>query len=85
MSCDLYHALVYLADYVDPPYILSEPRDIIIKVAMVLFVMLPLSLLRNISKLEKVRGKEGLAAFTYVRTYMVPTYVYSEGLALTHI
>jgi len=45
---------VVLAHVDNPPDILTEPRDIVVKVVMVALVMLPLSMLRNISKLEKV-------------------------------
>jgi hypothetical protein len=57
---------VYLVEY-DPPYILSdyEGRDIVIKIATVLFVMLPICLLRNISKLEKV-SNESLPMHLYL-------------------
>ena len=49
------HSPVFVAG-TDLPSVLSDPRDILIKVVMVVIVMLPLCLLRNISRLEKVRS-----------------------------
>ena len=39
----------------DLPGVFSDPRDILVKVVAVGTVMLPVSMLRNISRLEKVR------------------------------
>lgn len=63
--------IFYLADYTLPD-VLSEPRDMLIKVAMVLLVMLPLCLLRNISKLEK------FSAFAVVCIVFIVTVTFYE-------